>query len=163
MKCVDETGDIRQILLPQSVENVHDHAGHQGVERTLSLPRKMCFWLRMVQGVQKWCKDCKRCMIAKATIPSIKPPMRKLIAYCPWKYCQLISLYLRRQPGNVLVVADIFFKFTQAIPTRDQKDVTVAKTIVKEWFVCYGIPHRIHSDAICMERHNCLMMRCFFI
>lgn len=53
MKCVDETGDIRQILLPQSVENVYDQAGHQGVERTLSLLRKMCFgfeWFRVYRS-----------------------------------------------------------------------------------------------------------------
>ena len=47
---------------------------------------------------------------------------------------------------NVLVVTDIFTKLTQAVPTRDQKTKTVAKTLVKEWFVRYGVPERIHSD-----------------
>ena len=44
------------------------------------------------------------------------------------------------------MLTDIFTKYTQAIPTKDQKANTVAKTLVKEWFVRFGIPKRIHSD-----------------
>jgi hypothetical protein len=47
---------------------------------------------------------------------------------------------------NVLVLTDAFSKFTIAIPTKDQKAKTVAKTVTKEWFLKYGIPARIHSD-----------------
>ncbi|CAC5383311.1 unnamed protein product [Mytilus coruscus] len=41
---------------------------------------------------------------------------------------------------NVLVLTDVFTKFTQAIPTRDQKATTVAKVLVKDWFLKLGIP-----------------------
>jgi len=47
---------------------------------------------------------------------------------------------------NVLVLTDIFTKFTVAVPTRDQKASTVVKTLVREWFLVYGVPKRIHSD-----------------
>ena len=47
---------------------------------------------------------------------------------------------------NVLVMTDVFTKFTQAVPARDQKASTVADVLVREWFVRYGIPRRIHSD-----------------
>ncbi|KAK3750830.1 hypothetical protein QZH41_007147 [Actinostola sp. cb2023] len=33
-----------------------------------------------------------------------------------------------------------------AIPTKDQRATTVARTLVKEWFVRFGVPKRIHSD-----------------
>ena len=153
-RCMDETGEIKQILLPEILKDkvlksVHDHAGHQGVERTLALLRKRCFWIRMAQDVQKWCKNCERCMIAKAPIPSVKPPMGNLIASCPMEILAIdYTLQEKSTDGreNVLIMTDIFSKFTQAVPTRDQKAVTVAKTIVKEWFVRYGIPRRIHSD-----------------
>ena len=84
----DETGEIRQLVLPECLrdkvlESIHNHAGHQGVERTLSLLRKRCYWPRMMQDVQQWCKTCERCMIGKAPTPSIKPPTGNLIAYNP--------------------------------------------------------------------------------
>ena len=43
------------------------------------------------------------------------------------------------------VITDVFTKLIQAVPTRDQKAKTVAKRLVKEWFVRYGVPERIHS------------------
>ncbi|CAG2185174.1 unnamed protein product [Mytilus edulis] len=47
---------------------------------------------------------------------------------------------------NVLVLTDVFTKFTQAFPTRDQKTNNVANVLVKDWFLKLGIPKRLHSD-----------------
>ena len=47
---------------------------------------------------------------------------------------------------NALVLTVVFTKYTQVIPTRDQKSCTVAKVLVKDWFVRFGVPHCIHSD-----------------
>lgn len=46
----------------------------------------------------------------------------------------------------VLVMTDVFLKFTQAVPTKDQRASTVAGVLVKEWFYRFGVPSRIHSD-----------------
>lgn len=47
---------------------------------------------------------------------------------------------------NVLVLTNVFTKFTQAIPTSDQRAATVARALIKEWIVRFGVPRRIHSD-----------------
>ena len=46
----------------------------------------------------------------------------------------------------MLVRTDVFTKYTQAIPTKDQKATTVARVLVKEWIVRFEVPKRIHSD-----------------
>ena len=47
---------------------------------------------------------------------------------------------------KVLVMTDVFTKFTQTVATKDQKALTVAKVLVKDWFSKFGVPRRIHSD-----------------
>ncbi|KAI3361884.1 hypothetical protein L3Q82_002198 [Scortum barcoo] len=47
---------------------------------------------------------------------------------------------------NVLVMTDVFSKYTIAVPTRDQRASTVAMVLVSEWFYKFGVPARLHSD-----------------
>ena len=47
---------------------------------------------------------------------------------------------------DVLIITDIFTKYTIAVPTRDQKATTVVQALHKHWIVYFGAPMRIHSD-----------------
>ncbi len=47
---------------------------------------------------------------------------------------------------NLLIVTDVFSKYTQAVPTKDQSAIMVARTLVESWFYHFGVPKRIHSD-----------------
>lgn len=49
----------------------------------------------------------------------------------------------------MLVMTDVFSKYTLAVPTRDQRVETVAQVLVNEWFYKFGIPGRLHSDQGC--------------
>lgn len=148
-----ETGLITQLVLPtilkdHVLESLHNHAGHQGCERTLSLIQKRCYWPTMVKDVELYCKSCERCMVAKAPIPSIRTPITSLLAYQPQDILAIDFTIMEPSSDgreNVLVMTDIFSKFTQAVPTKDQKALTVAKVLIKEWFFHYGIPRRINA------------------
>ncbi|KAK3107154.1 hypothetical protein FSP39_008273 [Pinctada imbricata] len=47
---------------------------------------------------------------------------------------------------NLLVMTDVFSKFSVAVPTKDQTAAVTAKVLVREWFMKYGVPERLHSD-----------------
>lgn len=47
---------------------------------------------------------------------------------------------------NLLVVTDVFSKFTQAYHTPDQRASTVVRVLTDKWFYIYGVPRRIHTD-----------------
>lgn len=47
---------------------------------------------------------------------------------------------------NILVMTDIFSKYTLAVPTQDQHADTVVRVWVVEWFYKFGVPICIHSD-----------------
>ncbi|GFN98527.1 Pol polyprotein [Plakobranchus ocellatus] len=47
---------------------------------------------------------------------------------------------------DVLVLTDVFTKWTMAIPTRDQSAMSVTKVLIREWIPHYGVPRRLHSN-----------------
>ena len=51
-----------------------------------------------------------------------------------------------RRNRYILVISDIFSKWVEAYAIPDQTAETVAKVLMNEYMVRYGIPQRIHSD-----------------
>ena len=149
-----ECGECKQLVIPETLkhyvlETLNNLSGHQGTERTLALLQKRCYWSGMVNDVKQWIKTCERCLVAKNPLPKVRPSMGSLIACKPLDIIAMDFTILGKSSDgreNVLVLTDVFTKFTQAIPTRDQKATTVAKVLVKDWFLKLGIPKRLHSD-----------------
>jgi hypothetical protein len=74
--------------------------------------------------------------------------MGHLIANKPLQILAIDFTVLEPAHGkeNVLVMTDIFTKFTRAVTTKDRKAETVANVLLNEWFYVYGVPERLHSD-----------------
>jgi transposase InsO family protein len=143
--------DILQVLLPlvmkeEVLERVHNRHGHQGVDRTEALLRAKCYWPGMAKDIRDWVDNCERCVLAKQK--KIRTPLGTIEASRPLEVIAVDYTLMEKARGleNILVITDVFTKLTVAVPTRDQKASTVARTLVQHWFRRYGAPLRIHSD-----------------
>ncbi len=150
----DGGGEVFQILLPQALRKevltmVHQEHRHQEIERTTELLRQWCNWPGMGSDVIRWCQDCERCQVAKDAQPVAHSFMGHLLASRPNEILAIDFTVLEASRSgieNVLVMTDVFTKYSLAVPTRDQRAETVARVLVTEWFYKLGIPGRIHSD-----------------
>ena len=146
--------EVYQVLLPQCMiaqvlQALHDAVGHQGIERTLSLVRKRCYWPNQIKDIENWCKSCERCLISKGPKVNPKAKMGSVLASRPLDVLAIdFTLMEPAADGreNVLIMTNVFSKFTQASPSKNQKSQTVAKILVRDWFTRFGVPKRIHSD-----------------
>ena len=145
-------GVLQQLVLPSIMKptvltSLHDSMGHQGMDRTIKLLQRRVYWPRMHRETKDYIRNCERCLMCSQ--PKDTSKMGHLLATRPLEIIAIDFTILEPASDgkeNVLVITDVFTKFTQAIPTRDQRATTVANVLRREWFVRYGVPRRIHSD-----------------
>ena len=150
----DENGILRQIVTPSCLRNdilhaAHDRMGHQSTERVQQLCKSRVFWPGIDSAIDEYVKSCENCQISK--MPAIKPKtgLGGISASRPLEVVAMDYTTLDLSSDgteNVLVLTDVFTKYTVAIPTRDQKATTTAAAIVKEWINKLGVMERLHSD-----------------
>ena len=144
---------VNQLVLPdryvkEVLHSIHDQAGHQGRDRTLSLLRDRFFWPGMSADVDSWIKDCPRC-IRRKTPADNRAPLVNIITTQPLELVSMDFLTLETSKGgfqHVLVMVDHFTRYALAVPTRNMLAKTTADAFFQNFVVHYGIPKRIHSD-----------------
>lgn len=143
-----------QLILPaclkqETLRQLHQAHGHQGIDRTTELVRERCYWPGMCSDIKQWVQECERCQVAKDSGPVIHSFMGHLLAARPNQIVAMDFTILESSSTgmeNVLVMTDVFSKYTVAVPTRDQRASTAAQVLLNEWFFKFGVPSRIHSD-----------------
>ena len=73
--------EYHQLVLPQQYHRkvltaLHDHMGHQGIDRTLDLLREQVYWPSMAKDAQSWVTNCHRCQIASGRLQSAQTKNR---------------------------------------------------------------------------------------
>lgn len=139
---------LPNVLRPTVLKNLHDDMGHLGIERTLELTRSRFYWPKMAADVERKVKTCERC-VRRKTQPDKAAPLVNIQTTRPMELVCMDFLSLEpdsRNTKDILVITDHFTKYAVAIPTRDQKASTVAKSLWEHFLVHYGFPERLHSD-----------------
>lgn len=145
---------VSQLLLPRTMreevlQELHDRMGHQGIDRVEKLVRARFYWPNMRSDILNWISKCDRCNLAKMPHLKVRTPMNSIVTRGPLEVIAIDFTLLEPASNgieNVLVMTDVYSKYTIAVSTRNQTALTVAKTLVREWFLRYGVPCRIHSD-----------------
>uniref|UniRef100_A0A8C2HMT4 Gypsy retrotransposon integrase-like protein 1 n=1 Tax=Cyprinus carpio TaxID=7962 RepID=A0A8C2HMT4_CYPCA len=140
---------LPDVLRDEVLTQLHQQHGHQGVERTSELTRQRCYWPNMLADITRWCQECERCQLAKDNRPVAHAFMGHLLASRPNEVLAIDFTVLEPSYSgqeNILVMTDVFSKFSIAVPTHDQRAETVAQVLVEEWFYKFGVPGRLHSD-----------------
>ena len=102
----------------------------------MGLLRARVYWPEMCGEVRSYTDACETCTMGRRRRPSTNTTSGHLIASRPLEVLATDFTKLDQASDgreNVLVMTDVFSKFTQAVPTRNQEAATVAKVLVYEW------------------------------
>ena len=130
--------EYHQLVLPQGYHHkvptaLHDHMGHQGIDRMMDLLRERVYWPSMAKDAQNWVTNCRCCQIARGNYNQPKPKIGHLEAHSP---LDLVCLdFTKIDPSktgkeNVLIITNAFTKFSLAVCTPNQTAKMVAKILV---------------------------------
>lgn len=130
----------------------NDLTGHYGVANTMVLgnhffPKKFLATREMVRNYIRQCPTCQR--IKNTVAKSPKLVMSPTSVFEPFEQIQMDFLgpFPPDEEGYtyVLVCVDMFSRYTELFPCKDQRSETVAQCLFQ--LVCrYGLPRCIFSD-----------------
>lgn len=141
-------------ILPQAerqaaIDEIHQQA-HFGLAKTTVQLQQRYYWPGMRGEIRRRVKSCQACQQAKTTPHRHFHPQNHLHAGRPWQIlavdlCGPLPLTAR---GNtqILVIADHFTRWYDALPVPDGTAPTIAKILDERLFCYFGVPEVIHSD-----------------
>ena len=108
------------------------------------------YWPGYEGDIRKWIGECASCQQRNAPQCAPQAPLGTITASHPFDKISwdiMGPLPLTTQ-GNryVLVVTDLFSKWTEAFPLKCTDSETLAKVLTDEVIFRYGIPSSLHSD-----------------
>lgn len=126
------------------------HSGHPGEEETSRAIQQHFTWPGLRKDVSKWIISCRTCASVKRGALEPKPPM---LSHAPSRPFQTVSVDImgpydtdRRGYAYILVITDVFTKWTEAFPMKTARAPRITKLLEDEVFMRYGYPQTVITD-----------------
>ena len=147
----------QQVVLPQCrrqdvIRAAHAgfSGGHFGLKKTLAQVQRRAYWVGWTADVRLFCLRCPECArYHRGAAPKqgalaefrVGEPMER------WGI-DLTGPHPTSAGGHkyILTAIDYFTRWTEAFPIRNQEAATVAKVLVEQVFVRFGVPLQILTD-----------------
>uniref|UniRef100_A0A8C7EGW3 Gypsy retrotransposon integrase-like protein 1 n=1 Tax=Nothoprocta perdicaria TaxID=30464 RepID=A0A8C7EGW3_NOTPE len=132
------------------LEKCHENAAgtHHGISRTLTLVESNYYWTSVTNDVKQWVYACQHCQGAK-TSTSTAPTLHPIKAEDPWAAVAVDLMgpfsATSRSHMNILILTDLFTKWTVLLPLCHTSAAEIAKAIVSVFFL-YGPPQKMPMD-----------------
>ena len=124
--------------------------GHFGVEKTYGLVKGRFFWPNMYKFVALFVEACETCQKTKCDTKPPRAPLLPMVIPC--RPMEFISIDIAHMPvdndgyGYILLIGDLFSKFIDAVPLRDQTAESIVKAFAGRWLYVHSNPYYLLSD-----------------
>ena len=172
--CHEDTSDILQLIVPKSkradvmdMYHLIPSAAHLDAKRTMERIKTGFYWPGMKVHIAEFCRLCDACAARKPSPKQNKAPMGHISSGAPMeKVCLDIlgPLPLTQQKNRyILVITDIFTKWTEAIALPDQEACSITKAFVDTFVSRWGTPLQVHSDQGCNFEAKIFQEMCTYL
>ena len=141
-------------VLPASLRSVevqeYHNIAHLGVDKTYDTIRDRFYWSNMFNYIKSFISRCETCQRTKCDTRPPKAPLTDM--FVPNAPMQFISIDIGYLPKDnhgyqyILLIGDIFSKFVQIVPLKDQSAPVIIDALLSSWVFVHGKPLYLLSD-----------------
>lgn len=125
-------------------------AGHAGVRRMINNIRRSFYWPELEHDVRQFVKKCDKCQLMKHTRNTIQPMVVTTTATSAFEkiFVDIVGPLDKDLEGNsyILSVQCDLSKFVEAYPLPNKETKTVARALVNNFILRYGIFKALLTD-----------------
>ena len=131
------------------VTEIHQTA-HFGTDKTYSLLKDRFFWPNMYGYVHNFVSQCSICQQTKCDSSPPKAPLTPMaIPEAPMQFIAIDIAFMPKDNHGFqyfLLIGDVFSKYIEAVPLKDQMAPTIANALLSHWIYIHGPPFYMLSD-----------------
>ena len=141
-------------IIPPSLRKLivteYHNIAHFGTDKVYSLLKDRYYWPSMYNYIKLFSQGCETCQKTKCTTSPPKAPLVPMfIPNAPMQFLSIDIAYLPKDNNGyqyLLLIGDIFSKFVQAVPLKDQTAPKIVDALLRNWIYIHGSPFYLLSD-----------------